>query len=160
MKDRTAKLGRKTKETDITVALNVDGKGVCRIQTGMPFLNHMLELVARHALMDLAMDARGDLAVDCHHTVEDLGLVLGSALDQALGDRKGIVRYGWAAIPMDESLSRVAVDLGVNVSDHPKAGLELTSWYTVRAVAAATTCGSGQAVPPCDDRTWCTPTLE
>ena len=112
MTARRAKLHRKTRETDIAVSLNLDGTGRCRIGTGMPFLDHMLELFGRHALIDLDVKAVGDLPVDYHHTVEDLGLVLGSCIDQALGVRKGIRRYGWCLLPMDESLSQVAVDLG------------------------------------------------
>ncbi|MDA0577123.1 MAG: imidazoleglycerol-phosphate dehydratase HisB [Verrucomicrobia bacterium] len=112
MKRRTANVKRKTRETDIRVTLNLDGKGRSTISTGLPFLDHMLELLARHALIDLDIRATGDLAVDYHHTVEDVGLALGDALNQALGTRKGIVRYGWAIVPMDESLCRVVVDLG------------------------------------------------
>ena len=109
---RTAARARKTRETDISVTLNLDGKGVGQIETGIGFFNHMLELFARHALVDLEVKAAGDVNVDYHHTVEDVGLVLGDALNKALGDRKGIVRYGNAVLPMDESLSRVALDLG------------------------------------------------
>ncbi len=109
---RQATLERSTRETQITASLTLDGSGITRISTGMPFMDHMLELLARHALMDLTLEARGDLEVDYHHTVEDVGLVLGSALDQALGDRKGIARYGFWLLPMDESLSEVALDLG------------------------------------------------
>ncbi|MEI6787488.1 MAG: imidazoleglycerol-phosphate dehydratase HisB [bacterium] len=112
MKKRTATVARKTRETDIQVAVTIDGTGVSSVETGMPFLNHMLELFSKHSLMDLTVKAKGDLEVDYHHTVEDLGLVLGDALDQALGDRKGIVRYGWSYIPMDDALSRAVVDLG------------------------------------------------
>lgn len=112
MKKRTATVARKTRETDIQVAVTIDGTGVSSVETGMPFLNHMLELFSKHSLMDLTIKAKGDLEVDYHHTVEDLGLVLGDALDQALGDRKGIVRYGWSYIPMDDALSRAVVDLG------------------------------------------------
>lgn len=112
MKKRTAKVVRKTKETDISIQLAVDGKGASGIDTGMPFFDHMLELFAKHSLFDLKIKARGDLQVDYHHTVEDIGLALGTALDRALGNRKGILRYGWAVVPMDEALSRVAVDLG------------------------------------------------
>ena len=112
MKKRTAAVARKTRETDIKVSLTIDGKGVSHVETGMPFLNHMLELFSKHSLMDLTIDAKGDLEVDYHHTVEDLGLVLGDAIDQALGDRKGIVRYGWSYVPMDDALSRAVVDLG------------------------------------------------
>jgi imidazoleglycerol-phosphate dehydratase len=109
---RTSQVQRKTRETDITVQLNLDGTGNYTVHTGLPFLDHMLELFARHSLIDLDLQATGDLAVDYHHTVEDIGLVLGQAIDEALGDRKGIRRYGWAYVPMDESLSRVVVDLG------------------------------------------------
>ena len=112
MKTRTAQVSRTTRETDIRVALNLDGQARYRVKTGLPFMDHMLDLFAKHALFDLDVRARGDLAVDFHHTVEDLGLVLGEALDRALGDRQGLVRYGWCAMPMDESLSLVAVDLG------------------------------------------------
>jgi imidazoleglycerol-phosphate dehydratase len=112
MKTRSAKVVRKTKETDISVQLDLGGDGTYRVSTGIPFLNHMLELLAKHALFNLQLKAKGDLKVDYHHTVEDVGLVLGDALNKALGDRKGILRYGWAVVPMDESLSRVALDLG------------------------------------------------
>ncbi len=112
MKTRAARVSRKTKETDIGVELKLDGTGSSAVRTGIPFLNHMLELLAKHGFMDLKVRARGDLAVDYHHTVEDVGLVLGDALTKALGDRKGIARYGWAVVPMDESLARVAIDLG------------------------------------------------
>jgi imidazoleglycerol-phosphate dehydratase len=112
MKARCAKLHRKTRETDIAVSLNLDGAGASAIETGLPFLNHMLELLAKHSLIDLTIRAKGDLAVDYHHTVEDLGLALGDALNQALGDRKGISRYGWCLLPMDETLCQVALDLG------------------------------------------------
>lgn len=112
MKNRTATIERNTRETQIRAQLDLDGTGRTDIRTGMPFLDHMLDLLGRHALIDLTVQAAGDLAVDYHHTVEDLGLVLGSALDQALGERRGIVRYGWSLVPMDESLCRAAVDLG------------------------------------------------
>jgi imidazoleglycerol-phosphate dehydratase len=112
MKHRSAAIHRKTRETDIAVSLDLDGQGLSRVRTGMPFLDHMLELLARHSLIDLDVRAGGDLDVDYHHTVEDLGLVLGSALDKALGERKGIARYGWSLVPMDESLCRSSVDLG------------------------------------------------
>lgn len=112
MKKRTASLKRKTRETDIRVELNLDGSGMSSIMTGMPFLDHMLELMARHSLIDLKVRAVGDLKVDYHHTVEDLGLTLGTALDRALGARRGIGRYGWCLLPMDEAMSQVAVDLG------------------------------------------------
>mgnify|MGYP001218690271 CR=1 FL=1 len=112
MKARKAIVKRKTRETNISVDLKIDGKGKSSVKAGLPFLNHMLELLARHSWMDLKIIARGDLEVDFHHTVEDIGLVLGEALDKALGTRKGIQRYGCAQVPMDESLSSVSVDLG------------------------------------------------
>ncbi len=112
MKHRTAKVTRATRETDITVELDLDGEGKSRIRTGIGFMDHMLDLLAKHALLDLTVRARGDLQVDDHHTVEDLGLVLGDALAQALGDRRGIVRYGWCLLPMDETLASASVDLG------------------------------------------------
>jgi imidazoleglycerol-phosphate dehydratase len=112
MKHRTAKLARKTRETDIAVALDLDGEGKASIRTGIGFMDHMLELLTKHALLDLTVKAKGDLRVDDHHTVEDLGLALGDALNQALGDRKGIARYGWCLLPMDDSLASAALDLG------------------------------------------------
>ncbi len=112
MKNRTAKIKRTTKETDISLELNLDGAGVYSNKTGIPFLNHMLDLLAKHALLDLKIRCKGDLDVDYHHTVEDVGLALGDALNTALGDRKGINRYGWSLVPMDETLCQVALDLG------------------------------------------------
>lgn len=112
MKKRLASVARKTRETEIEVRVVVDGRGKASVETGIPFMNHMLELFAKHSLMDLTVRATGDLAVDYHHTVEDLGLVLGDALDQALGGRDGLVRYGHAYVPMDDALSRAVVDLG------------------------------------------------
>lgn len=112
MKKRRAITKRKTSETNITVDLNLDGNGKSSIDTGMPFLDHMLELLAKHSMMDLEIKAKGDLKVDYHHTVEDVGLALGMAINEALGTRGGIKRYGWSLVPMDEALSQVAVDLG------------------------------------------------
>ena len=109
---RTAKLERNTKETKISLELNLDGSGEGVIDTGIGFFDHMLELLKKHANIDLSVKAEGDLKVDYHHTVEDTGLVLGKALDEALGDRKGIVRYGFASIPMDEALCETSLDLG------------------------------------------------
>ena len=109
---RTAALERNTKETRIKLELNLDGSGEGTIDTGIGFFNHMLELLKKHALIDLSVKAEGDLDVDYHHTVEDTGLVLGQAINQALGDRKGIVRYGFASIPMDEALCEPSLDLG------------------------------------------------
>jgi len=109
---RTATRSRKTRETDISIALNLDGAGACQVETGIGFLNHMLELFARHALVDLEVKAAGDVDVDYHHTVEDVGLVLGACINEALGDRRGIRRYGFVQLPMDEALCEVALDLG------------------------------------------------
>ena len=108
---RTAHVERNTLETRIRVELNLDGSGRSSFQTGIPFLDHMLDQVARHGLIDLAVRADGDLHIDAHHTVEDLGITLGQALRQALGDKQGIRRYGHAYVPLDEALSRVVIDL-------------------------------------------------
>ncbi|MDO8597417.1 MAG: imidazoleglycerol-phosphate dehydratase HisB [Sulfuricaulis sp.] len=107
---RRAEVARNTKETRITVSVNLDGSGVSRIDTGLPFLEHMLEQVARHGLIDIALEAKGDLHIDAHHTVEDIGITLGQAIAKAAGDRKGIRRYGHAYVPLDEALSRVVID--------------------------------------------------
>lgn len=109
---RTAELKRTTRETDITLSLNLDGSGVNKIETGIGFFDHMLELLARHALIDLEVKAVGDVHVDYHHTVEDVGLVLGACLNKALGERRSIRRYGFFMLPMDETLCEVALDLG------------------------------------------------
>jgi imidazoleglycerol-phosphate dehydratase len=108
---RSAEISRQTKETRVKVALNLDGTGKSSPETGVGFLNHMLDLFARHSLIDLTVNAEGDLEVDAHHTVEDVGIVLGQVLEKALGDKRGIYRYGWANLPMDESLAEVALDL-------------------------------------------------
>jgi len=108
---REGNVSRKTKETDIQVKLNLDGRGNSRIATGIPFMDHMLQLFAKHGLFDLEITAAGDLDVDAHHTMEDLGLTLGQALAEALGDKAGIRRYGYFILPMDESLALVALDL-------------------------------------------------
>ncbi len=113
-KTRTARIAtaaRKTKETDIRVQLNLDGTGQHQISTGIPFFDHMLAQLAKHGYMDLDVQAKGDLEIDGHHTVEDVGLVLGSALREALGDRSGIVRFAHAYVPLDEALTRVVIDL-------------------------------------------------
>jgi len=107
---RTAQVERNTLETRISIKLNLDGSGVSRLQTGVAFLDHMLDQVARHGLIDLDIQAEGDLHIDAHHTVEDVGITLGQALRQALGDKQGIRRYGHAYVPLDEALSRVVVD--------------------------------------------------
>ncbi|HEX8446469.1 MAG TPA: imidazoleglycerol-phosphate dehydratase HisB [Sphingomonas sp.] len=108
---RTATVHRKTNETEIRVTIDLDGSGVYRIATGIGFLDHMLEQLSRHSLIDLDVQATGDLHIDQHHTTEDAGLAIGEALSRALGDRKGIQRYGHAYAPMDETLSRVAIDI-------------------------------------------------
>ncbi len=108
---RSARVERNTLETQITVTLNLDGGGRGRFDTGVPFLEHMLDQVARHGLIDLEIEAKGDLHIDDHHTVEDLGITLGQAFARAVGDKKGIRRYGHAYVPLDEALSRVVIDL-------------------------------------------------
>jgi imidazoleglycerol-phosphate dehydratase len=107
---RKAQVSRNTKETQITVAVNLDGKGDAQLSTGIGFFDHMLEQIARHGLIDLNIDAKGDLHIDGHHTVEDVGITLGQAVAQAVGDKRGIRRYGHAYVPLDEALSRVVVD--------------------------------------------------
>ncbi len=108
---RTAQVARTTLETQVSVTLNLDGSGQARLSTGVPFLDHMLDQVARHGMMDLEVTATGDLHIDAHHTVEDIGITLGQAFAKAAGDKKGIRRYGHAYVPLDEALSRVVVDL-------------------------------------------------
>jgi imidazoleglycerol-phosphate dehydratase len=110
MSARTARVERATLETRISVDLNLDGSGISRLDTGLPFFDHMLDQIARHGALDLAITADGDLAVDAHHTVEDVGITFGQALARALGDKKGIQRYGHAYVPLDEALSRVVID--------------------------------------------------
>ena len=109
--DRKSTINRKTKETDISLELNIDGKGDYSIKTGVGFLDHMLESFARHGLFDLNVKCEGDLIVDCHHTIEDIGIVLGQAIKNSIGDKKQIVRYGSTILPMDESLVLVSIDL-------------------------------------------------
>lgn len=109
---RIATLTRKTAETDIELSIDLDGRGEGRVETGVPFFDHMLTLLAKHGLFDLTVKAKGDVAVDYHHTVEDVGLVLGGAIRQALGEKLGIRRYGFFLLPMDETLVRVVIDIG------------------------------------------------
>ena len=111
MSPRRARIERNTKETRITVSVNLDGSGVGVFSTGLPFLDHMLDQVCRHGLVDMEVKAEGDLEIDAHHTVEDIGITLGQALAEAWGDKKGLRRYGHAYVPLDEALSRVVVDL-------------------------------------------------
>jgi imidazoleglycerol-phosphate dehydratase len=108
---RSSDISRKTKETSIKVSLNLDGAGNATVKTGVGFFDHMLDLLVRHSLIDLTVEAEGDLHIDAHHTVEDVGIVIGQAIEKAVGDKKGIYRYGWATVPMDESLASVAIDL-------------------------------------------------
>lgn len=109
--ERTAKITRKTKETDITIELNLDGNGIANIDTGIGFFDHMLEGFAKHGFFDLNCFVKGDLIVDCHHTIEDTGIALGTAIKEALGDKKGIGRFGQRYLPMDETLMLCAIDL-------------------------------------------------
>ncbi len=125
---RTAEVVRNTLETQITVNLNLDGTGVSKYDTGIGFLDHMLDQIARHGMMDIAVNAKGDLHIDAHHTVEDIGITLGMAFSKALGDKKGIRRYGHAYVPLDEALSRVVLD----VSGRP--GLLFSCEFTRAAV--------------------------
>jgi imidazoleglycerol-phosphate dehydratase len=108
---RSAKVSRNTMETKISVELDLDGSGKSKFDTGLPFLDHMLDQVARHGLVDMSIHAKGDLHIDAHHTVEDIGITLGQAFSQAIGDKKGVRRYGHAYVPLDEALSRVVLDI-------------------------------------------------
>lgn len=121
---RSAEVIRNTLETQITVRLDIDGTGVSQLKTGLGFLDHMLDQVARHGMMDIAIEAKGDLHIDGHHTVEDIGITLGQAFAKAIGDKKGICRYGHAYVPLDEALSRVVLD----ISGRP--GLEFSCEFT------------------------------
>ena len=121
---RTAEVTRNTKETQIRVKLDLDGRGVAKTSTGIPFLEHMLDQVARHGMIDLEVDAKGDLHIDAHHTVEDIGIALGQAVAKAIGDKAGVRRFGHAYVPLDEALSRVVIDF----SGRP--GLEYHVKYT------------------------------
>jgi imidazoleglycerol-phosphate dehydratase len=127
---RTAQVERNTLETRITVSLDLDGSGQARFDTGVPFLEHMLEQIARHGLIDLDITAKGDLHIDAHHTVEDIGITLGQAFARAVGDKKGIRRYGHAYVPLDEALSRVVLDL----SGRP--GIEFRVDFTRASIGA------------------------
>jgi imidazoleglycerol-phosphate dehydratase len=108
---RTAKIERKTKETDIKLTLNLDGKGLYSIDTSIPFLDHMLSLMCKHGIFDMKLKAKGDIEIDYHHTVEDIGIVLGKAVKQAIGNMKGISRFGQATVPMDEALASASIDI-------------------------------------------------
>lgn len=121
---RQAQITRDTQETQISVKLNLDGSGRAKLASGVPFLDHMLDQIARHGLVDLEVKAKGDLHIDAHHTVEDIGITLGQAFAKAIGDKKGVRRYGHAYVPLDEALSRVVIDL----SGRP--GLEMSGKFT------------------------------
>lgn len=108
---RIAEVSRNTLETQISVSINLDGTGISRFSTGLAFLDHMLDQIARHGMMDISVEAKGDLHIDAHHTVEDIGITLGQAFTKAIGDKKGVYRYGHAYVPLDEALSRVVLDL-------------------------------------------------
>ena len=127
---RTAEVTRNTGETQIRVAINLDGTGARTLDTGVPFLDHMIDQIARHGLIDLQIEAKGDLHIDAHHTVEDVGITLGQAFAKAIGDKKGVRRYGHAYVPLDEALSRVVIDL----SGRP--GLELHVPFTRSMIGA------------------------
>lgn len=124
MSDRIAQVSRHTKETQIDVEVNLDGQGICQVDTGVPFLEHMLDQIARHGLIDIKITCTGDLEIDDHHTVEDIGITLGQAFQKAWGDKRGLTRYGHAYVPLDEALSRVVIDL----SGRP--GLEMHVEFT------------------------------
>ena len=139
---RRATVTRRSKETDISVVVNLDGRGKASAKTGMPFLDHMLTLFGTHGLLDLSVKARGDLRIDRHHTNEDIGLVLGQAVDQALGERKGITRFGAAYVPMDEALARVVLD----ISGRPKLVLtDARAKGTSKALSSSTDYSWGDA---------------
>ncbi|MCR8923028.1 imidazoleglycerol-phosphate dehydratase HisB [Dasania sp. GY-MA-18] len=124
MADRKATVSRDTLETQITVSINLDGTGTGKFETGVPFLDHMMDQIARHGMIDLDVKAKGDLHIDDHHTVEDIGITMGQAFAKAVGDKKGIARYGHAYVPLDEALSRVVIDFS------GRAGMEYHVPYT------------------------------
>ncbi len=133
---REASIERKTGETHIRIRLNLDGKGTSNVQTGIPFFDHMLTLFARHGLFDLDVDAKGDIEVDFHHTVEDVGITLGQVLTKALGDKKGIRRYGFACVPMDEALVRAVLDLSGRpyLAYNPPSSVEAIGGFSFQLV--------------------------
>jgi len=132
MKKRFARITRNTAETHVTLELNIDGSGRAKVATGIPFFDHMLTLLAKHSLCDLAIRAKGDLDVDAHHTVEDVGIALGQAFLQALGDKRGIRRYGWALVPMDETLAQARVAL--DFSNRPFLVFTAKNWGRIANV--------------------------
>ena len=132
MNKRTASIQRRTAETQITLKLTIDGTGKADVKTGLPFFDHMLTLLAKHSLCDLTVRATGDLDVDAHHTVEDVGIALGQAFLQALGDKRGICRYGWALVPMDETLAQARVAL--DFSNRPYLVFSARNWKEIANV--------------------------
>jgi imidazoleglycerol-phosphate dehydratase len=133
VKKRSAKIQRDTAETEILLALTIDGSGKARVSTGVPFFDHMLTLLAKHSLCDLTVKAKGDLDVDAHHLVEDVGIALGQAFVRALGDKCGIRRYGWALVPMDETLAQARIAL--DFSNRPFLVFEAKNWNRVANVS-------------------------
>jgi imidazoleglycerol-phosphate dehydratase len=133
MKRRSAKVQRDTAETKISLTLTIDGSGKAKVSTGVPFFNHMLTLLAKHSLCDLTVEAKGDLDVDAHHTVEDIGIALGQAFIKALGDKRGIRRYGWALVPMDETLAQARIAL--DFSNRPFLVFEAKNWNRISNVS-------------------------
>ncbi|WP_252109606.1 MULTISPECIES: imidazoleglycerol-phosphate dehydratase HisB [unclassified Halomonas] len=133
MSARTATVSRDTNETQITVTIDLDGEGHLKGESGVAFLDHMLDQVARHGMIDITMDVKGDLHIDDHHTVEDLGITLGQAFDKAVGDKRGIVRYGHAYVPLDEALSRVVIDFS------GRAGLFMNATFTQATIGSMDT---------------------
>jgi imidazoleglycerol-phosphate dehydratase len=133
VKKRSARIQRNTAETQITLSLTIDGGGKADITTGVPFFDHMLALLAKHSLCDLTVKAKGDIDVDAHHTVEDVGIALGRAFVQALGDKRGIRRYGWALVPMDESLAQARIAL--DFSNRPFLVFEAKNWNRMANVS-------------------------
>ena len=137
MKNRTADIKRKTRETDISIRLNIDGSGKSKINTGIGILDHLLELFAFHGLMDLEINAKGDLKVDIHHTNEDIGIVLGQAIKKALGDKKGIKRFGSSSVPMEEVVANVVIDISGRptytlVCDKPNSVINSSDGYALK----------------------------
>lgn len=133
MKKRSAKVQRDTAETKISLALTIDGSGKANVLTGVPFFDHMLTLLAKHSLCDLTVKAKGDLDVDAHHTIEDIGIALGQAFIKALGDKRGIRRYGWALVPMDEALAQARIAL--DFSNRPFLVFEAENWNRIANVS-------------------------
>ena len=150
VKKRIAKIQRNTTETKIALSLSIDGSGKAKVNTGIPFFDHMLTLLAKHSLCDLALKAKGDIEVDAHHTVEDVGLALGQAFVLALGDKRGIRRYGWALVPMDETLAQAR--LAIDFSNRPYLVFEAKNWNRMANVELGGRRRSGTGVPACGFR--------